>query len=163
MFQGRIRSYSSVAQFTGSWDRSRLRYHLSISASCSNPQLPLLVRVKTTKFNLFHVPDWYCVGMRELPEPDPGDEGGIDAWQLRHLHPSGVVAILWQRTCLAVGCVWTCLHMTWPGSLSLCHYLPYGTQIIFPTSENTEEPNHSLWQHPAPGLQGAGVCATLGV
>lgn len=135
----------------------------SISASCSSPRLPFLVWVKTAKFNLFRVPDCCCVGMRELTRPDPGDGGGIDALQRRHLCLSGVVAILWQRRCLAVGCVWMCLHVAWPRSLRLYHYLLYGTQIIFPASENTKEPNHSLWQHPVPGLQGAGVCAALGV
>lgn len=34
-----------------------------------------------------------------------------------------------------VACVCKCLHAAWPRSLNPYHCLPYGTRVIFPTSE----------------------------
>lgn len=171
-FQGRIRSSTTMAQFTSLWAGSGLRDHLHLSLLQEpTASLPCVgescqIQPLTWAELLLH---WGVRAARAWPGRWAAAavchvEGGMDARQLRHLHPSGVVAILLQRRCSAVACVWKCSHVAWPWSLSPYHYLPYGTQIIFSTSEKLQRTKPQSVAAPSTQIAGCrGVHSAWGV
>lgn len=74
----------------------------------------------------------------------------MGALQLRHLHPSGVVAILLQRSFLAMGvCVKVLAYSPAQASQSVLLFVVWHTNNFSPPLKNIREPNRGLWQHPA--------------